>query len=116
MLDSIDHLIIAVEDLDLAERNYQKVLGSRPVWRGVHEEYGTANSIFNFDNTYLELLSANGKGIGSDLVNHILKEEGEGLSGIVFGSNHLSKLQAHLRGNGFIVDDISSGTSRHRRN
>jgi catechol 2,3-dioxygenase-like lactoylglutathione lyase family enzyme len=110
MLDSIDHLIIAVEDLDLAESNYQKVLGTRPVWRGVHEEYGTANSIFNFDNTYLELLSANGKGIGSDLVNHILKEEGEGLSGIVFGSNNLSKLQARLKDNGFVVDDITSGT------
>ena len=110
MLDSIDHLIIAVEDLDLAESNYQKVLGTKPVWRGVHEEYGTANSIFNFDNTYLELLSANGKGIGSDLVNHILEEEGEGLSGIVFGSNNLSKLQARLKDNGFVVDDISSGT------
>ena len=110
MLDSIDHLIIAVEDLDLAESNYQKVLGTKPVWRGVHEEYGTANSIFNFDNTYLELLSANGKGIGSDLVNHILKEEGEGLSGIVFGSNNLSKLQARLKNNGFVVDDITSGT------
>ena len=110
MLDSIDHLIIAVEDLDLAESNYQKVLGTKPVWRGVHEEYGTANSIFNFDNTYLELLSANGKGIGSDLVNHILKEEGEGLSGIVFGSNNLSKLQARLKDNGFVVDDITSGT------
>ena len=110
MLDSIDHLIIAVEDLDFAESNYQKVLGTKPVWRGVHEEYGTANSIFNFDNTYLELLSANGKGIGSDLVNHILKEEGEGLSGIVFGSNNLSKLQARLKNNGFVVDDITSGT------
>ena len=110
MLDSIDHLIIAVEDLDLAESNYQKVLGTKPVWRGVHEEYGTANSIFNFDNTYLELLSANGKGIGSDLVNHILEEEGEGLSGIVFGSNNLSKLQARLKDNGFVVDDITSGT------
>lgn len=110
MLDSIDHLIIAVEDLDLAESNYQKVLGTKPVWRGVHEEYGTANSIFNFDNTYLELLSANGKGIGSDLVNHIIKEEGEGLSGIVFGSNNLSKLQARLKDNGFVVDDITSGT------
>ena len=110
MLDSIDHLIIAVVDLDLAESNYQKVLVTKPVWRGVHEEYGTANSIFNFDNTYLELLSANGKGIGSDLVNHILKEEGEGLSGIVFGSNNLSKLQARLKDNGFVVDDITSGT------
>ena len=40
MLDSIDHLIIAVEDLDLAESNYQKVLGTKPVWRGAHEEGG----------------------------------------------------------------------------
>ena len=33
MLDSIDHLIIAVEDLDLAEQ-LSKVLGTKPVWRG----------------------------------------------------------------------------------
>jgi len=33
MIDTLDHLIIAVEDLDKAEANYTKIFGMPPVWR-----------------------------------------------------------------------------------
>ena len=56
MIDTLDHLIIAVEDLDKAEANYTKIFGMPPVWRGEHKELGTTNSLFNFKNTYFELL------------------------------------------------------------
>ena len=60
MINTLDNLIIAVKDLNEAEQNYKKLFGLNPVWRGEHKELGTANVIFNFKNTYLELLSANG--------------------------------------------------------
>ena len=69
MINTLDHLIVAVKDLDEAERNYQKVFGVNPVWKGEHKELGTANSIFNFKNTYFELLSAKGEGLGAAVVN-----------------------------------------------
>ena len=64
MFNTLDHLIIAVEDLDKAEENYSKVFGLSPVWKGEHSEFGTSNSLFNFQNTYFELLSATGEGAG----------------------------------------------------
>ena len=54
MIDTLDHLIIAVEDLDKAEANYTKIFGMPAVWRGEHKELGTTNSLFNFKNTYFE--------------------------------------------------------------
>ena len=57
MLDSIDHVIIAVEDLDEASKNYEMILGNPPVWKGEHKEFGTKNTLFNFQNTYLESVS-----------------------------------------------------------
>ena len=66
MIETLDHLIIAVQDLDEAEENYIKIFGIPPVWKGTHKELGTANVIFNFKNTYFELLSANGDGLGAD--------------------------------------------------
>ena len=83
MINSLDHLIIAVNDLDEAENNYKKIFGMKPVWRGEHKELGTSNSLFNFDNTYFELLSATGDGLGAALVNYYLDQDGEGLIGLV---------------------------------
>ena len=64
MIETVDHIIIVVEDLHSAEENYTKILGLKPVWRGAHDALGTSNVLFNFENTYLELLSATGSGIG----------------------------------------------------
>ena len=83
MISALDHLIIAVKNLDEAESDYKKIFGINPVWRGNHKALGTANSIFNFNNTYLELLAENGDGLGADLIKQTLEEKGEGLFGIV---------------------------------
>ena len=57
MFNKLDHLIVAVKDLQEAENNYQKLFGMAPVWSGTHKELGTSNSLFNFQNTYFELLA-----------------------------------------------------------
>ena len=43
MISSVDHLIIAVKDLDKAINDYEKVLGITPCWKGEHAELGTKN-------------------------------------------------------------------------
>ena len=40
MIKTLDHLIIAVSNLKEAERNYTKIFGMEPVWRGEHKELG----------------------------------------------------------------------------
>ena len=48
MFTRLDHLIVAVKDLEKAEDNYKKLFGIVPVWKGKHKDFGTSNSLFNF--------------------------------------------------------------------
>ena len=43
MISSLDHIILAVDDLQDAEKDYKNILGIEPSWRGLHKELGTAN-------------------------------------------------------------------------
>jgi predicted enzyme related to lactoylglutathione lyase len=80
-----------------------------PVWSGEHKELGTSNALFAFKNTYFELLSATGEGLGADLVNQYLNQSGEGLIGIVFATDDIKKAKSSLEEQGFNMPDISSG-------
>ena len=109
MISTLDHLIIAVKDLDQAEKNYKKILGTNPVWRGKHKSLGTANSIFNFKNTYLELLTADGEGLGAELVKNLIQENGDGLAGIVFGVDDMPQTVKQLKQEGYEISDPAEG-------
>ena len=114
MISSLDHIILAVEDLKDAEKNYKNILGIEPSWRGLHKELGTANVIFNFKNTYLELLSAEGEGVGADLVKETIKKNGEGLTGIVLNTKDISKASKRLKDLGFLVGDVLTGEGKNK--
>ena len=114
MISSLDHIILAVEDLKDAEKNYKNILGIEPSWRGLHKELGTANVIFNFKNTYLELLSAEGEGVGADLVKESIKKNGEGLAGIVLNTKDISRASKRLKDLGFLVGDILTGEGKNK--
>ena len=116
MLTSLDHLIVAVKDLDEAEKDYKKIFGTDSVWRGEHKELGTANVIFNFKNTYFELLSAKGEGLGASLVNDTLDQKGEGLTGIVFGTADINKTLNSLTNKGYSVTEPSDGEGINSNN
>ena len=109
MFTHLDHLIVAVDDLEAAAENYQKLFGMTPVWSGEHKELGTSNALFAFKNTYFELLSASGEGLGADLVNHYLNQSDQGLIGIVFATDDIKKAKSSLEEQGFNMPDISSG-------
>ena len=109
MISSIDHLIIAVRDINDAEENYRKIFGMEPVWKGEHKALGTANVIFNFKNTYFELLSANGDGLGAELVNSAIEEQGDGLIGVVFGTNNIKEAYSTLKKSGYLVTEPTEG-------
>ena len=109
MISSLDHLIIAVKDINEAEENYRKIFGIEPVWKGEHKALGTSNVIFNFKNTYCELLSANGDGIGASLVNNAIEENGDGLIGLVFGTNNAEEPFSKLKKLGYLITEPSEG-------
>ena len=108
MISSVDHLIIAVKNLDQSINDYEKVLGISPCWKGKHIELGTKNALFNFENTYLELLSPCDAGPGTELINLLLEEKGDHLAGMVLGTQNIEHTKHVLNKNGYAVE-ISSG-------
>ena len=108
MISSVDHLIIAVKDLNQAINDYEKVLGISPCWKGRHTELGTKKALFNYENTYLELLSPCDTGPGTELINLLLEEKGDHLAGIVLGTQNIEQTQENLNRTGHSVE-ISSG-------
>ena len=109
MIENVDHIIIAVEDLESAEDNYTKIFGIEPVWRGFHNELGTSNVLFNFENTYLELLAATGSGIGADMVNNTIEKKGDGLLGLVLGTKNIKVFRERVSGFGFPLSESAEG-------
>ena len=114
MISSVDHLIIAVENLDQAISGYEKVLGVTPCWKGKHTELGTKNALFNFENTYLELLSPCDAGPGTEYINSLLREKGDHLAGIVLGTDNIEHTKEALKKNGHAVE-ISSGEATNEK-
>ena len=109
MISSLDHIIVAVSDLDKAEQDYIKIFGTNPIWKGEHKELGTSNSLFNFNNTYFELLSATGDGLGAALVNYYLDQDGEGLIGLVLGTDNIEGAACSIREKGYVVAEPTLG-------
>lgn len=108
----VDHLVIAVRDLDAAAAVYGDVLGRAPSWRGTHPAYGTANVLFGLANCYLELLAlADGAAahpVAQLLASH-LSERSEGLFALALGSDDLAATVHALRTAGLATSDIADG-------
>ena len=84
-IESIDHPVIAVTDLDSARITYER-LGFTVPPRGSHIEWGTGNLCIMFPHDYLEM-----RGIidASRFTMHLdshLDNFGEGLMGVAFGT------------------------------
>ena len=110
MIEKLDHLVIAVSDLDSAVESYTKLFGYGPSWRGVHEQLGTANALFPVENTYLELLASNGnEGAGAAMIKATLELNGEGLAGLVLGTSNIQDLKESLLESGVELQDLALG-------
>lgn len=53
----IDHLVLAVPDLEAAIADFQRAHGIRPAIGGRHEGLGTHNALVSFGASYLELIA-----------------------------------------------------------
>jgi catechol 2,3-dioxygenase-like lactoylglutathione lyase family enzyme len=110
---SLDHIVIAVRDLEAARASYQRLLGRAPSWRGRHPAYGTANVLFRLDNTYVELLAPAG-GAPSDspwlrALRDQLDGAGEGLYAFALGTDKIDAAVACARERGIDALDPADG-------
>lgn len=112
MIDTIDHIIIAVRDLGTAKSTYTRILGREPSWEGEHPGLGSSNLIYRLRNTYLEFVAATGEGQFADMIRTKLDDEGEGLMGLVFGTVNADTCVRHLKAAGLNPTDPIPGGAK----
>jgi catechol 2,3-dioxygenase-like lactoylglutathione lyase family enzyme len=109
---TLDHVVIGVTDLDAATRDYTALLGHEPSWRGDHPSYGTRNTLFRIDNTYVELIALGGPGLDprwAGSLARFLDTNGEGLMMLAIGTADLDATVTSARENGLEVTDPADG-------
>jgi catechol 2,3-dioxygenase-like lactoylglutathione lyase family enzyme len=110
MLSALDHFVIAVRNLDAAQRSYARLLGRAATWRGAHPALGTENALFRLENTYLELL-APAADEGRWLARW-LAENGEGVFALAFATPDAEAFRAHAETRGLAPSAVQPGLGR----
>jgi catechol 2,3-dioxygenase-like lactoylglutathione lyase family enzyme len=111
---ALDHLILAVADLEAAARVWADLLGRSPSWRGSHPALGSANALFRFGGCYLELLASDParEGFLGTLVRDALDGRAERPFGLALGADDVDAAVTRLRGRGVELLDPSNGEGR----
>ena len=107
---TLDHIVIAVRDLEGATKDYATLLGRGPSWHGSHPTYGTRNTLFRIDNTYIELLSLGKSKSGQwagELASFLDKDEG--LYALALGTRAIDADVRILRDRELPVQDPREG-------
>ncbi|MGC4190198.1 MAG: VOC family protein [Thermomicrobiales bacterium] len=95
-----DHIVIAVDDLDTATRDYTAA-GFTVTPGGEHKDGASANVLVTFqDGVYLELITFRDVPGGNDVWRNILQRAGEGFVDYALRTNDLDAEVAVLRNRG----------------
>ena len=76
MLEDVDHVGIAVTDLEAAVQRYRRIFGLEPVHRETVVDQGVEEVLFPSGSSYIQLLGARGP---DTPVGRFLERRGEGL-------------------------------------
>lgn len=110
MLTDIDHIGIAVEDLDAAVEHYRRTLGVEPAHREVVTDQGVEEVLFKVGSSYIQLLGALGPGTP---IGRYLARRGPGVHHIAYRVDDLEAALAYLKAEGVrLVDEHPRPGSR----
>lgn len=101
-LINIDHVAIAVHDLDAALAEYERQYGVQPVSRQVVEEQGVEEAMIAVGASHVQLLQP----LGPDTpVGRFLAQHGEGLHHVAFAVASIEAALDHLAAEGVRLVD-----------
>ena len=94
MLTDVDHVGIAVEDLDAAVEHYRRSFGIEPVHRETVESQGVVEVLFRVGTSYIQLLGALGP---ETPVGRFLDRHGPGVHHIGYRVDDVAETLDRLR-------------------
>jgi len=103
----VDHVVIAVKDLDAAVERYETIYATSVSERSEAPAAGMAMAFFRFDDSYIELVSAMGD---QGPIAKRLAEQGEGVHLVAMKVDDIEQTLTHLREKGIrLVGDPGPG-------
>lgn len=113
MLTELDHVGIAVADLEQAVRHYRRTLGLEPIHRERVEDQGVEEVLFRVGTSFVQLLGALGP---ETPVGRFLASRGPGLHHVAYRVEDVEAALEHLRAEGVpLVDETPRPGSRGTR-
>lgn len=100
MLINVEHIGIAVKDLELAEKNFEKILGVPSYKREEVESEHVITSFFKINSTKIELLQPTSE---TGAISKFLEKKGEGIHHLAFETSNLEVELERLKQEGFTV-------------
>ena len=97
-MEKIEHVGIAVDDLDEAIERYSKLLGRGPYKREEVESEGVITVFFKIGDSKIELLKSTKE---DGPIAKFIKKKGEGIHHIAFGVENIVKTRERLEENKF---------------
>ncbi|MET3526607.1 VOC family protein [Phenylobacterium koreense] len=94
MISGLDHIALAVNDLDGAVDAYGRMLGLAPNWIG--GDGGARHAWFQLPNMALDIIAPHGEGAFGDTIRAHLAAHGEGLWALAFTTPDIEAAQALL--------------------
>lgn len=104
MITGIDHVVIAVRDLDQAIRNCENLLGRKVDAR--HDGDGVAIAVVSTDNAAVELMAPAGDGGLAARLRQRLDEGGEGVKSLVFAVRDIAAMHRRAERVGLSPEQI----------
>lgn len=113
VLTRLDHVAVAVSDLDAALARYERAFGLRPSRRERVDEQGVEEVMLPLGECFLQLLAATGE---DTPVGRFLARRGEGLHHLAFAVDDIEAALARLKEQGVeLVDEAPRrGGGGHR--
>jgi methylmalonyl-CoA epimerase len=103
----VDHVVIAVKDIDAAVGRYETIYGTAVSDRGESEAAGMKMAFFRFGDSYMELVTATGD---QGPIAKRLAETGEGVYLVAMKVDDIGTAVAGLRAKGIrLVGDPGEG-------
>jgi methylmalonyl-CoA/ethylmalonyl-CoA epimerase len=107
MFKGVDHVVVAVKDLDAAVGRYEAIYGTAVSERNENAAAGMKMAFFRFPDSYVELVSNLGE---EGPIAQRLASRGEGVHLVAMKVEHLDKTLADLREKGVrLVGDPGAG-------
>jgi methylmalonyl-CoA/ethylmalonyl-CoA epimerase len=97
-MNNIEHIGIAVKDIEASNRLFTKLLNQAPYKTEVVESEGVLTSFFMVGNTKIELLQATNP---QSPIAQFIEKKGEGIHHIAFGVDNTDSEITRLSGEGF---------------